>query len=92
MLVLSRYKDESIHIGEDVVITVVDVRGDRVRLGIQAPSDISVHRKEVYDAILKERDGLDTDEPPGKQQAKKGLPLVVGSAVPFGLGGGVFSE
>ena len=52
MLVLSRYKDESIVIGEgDVIVTVVDIRGDRVRLGIQARNDISVHRQEVYDAI-----------------------------------------
>jgi len=51
MLVLSRYRDESIFIGDDVVITVVDIRGDRVRIGVQAPSDVSVHRQEVYDAI-----------------------------------------
>ena len=51
MLVLSRYRDESIYIGDDVVITVVDIRGDRVRIGVQAPSDVSVHRQEVYEAI-----------------------------------------
>ena len=51
MLVLSRYRDESIYIGDDIVITVVDIRGDRVRIGVQAPSDITVHRQEVYDAI-----------------------------------------
>jgi len=51
MLVLSRYRDESIYIGDDVVITVVDIRGDRVRIGVQAPPDVSVHRQEVYDAI-----------------------------------------
>ncbi|MGL4941957.1 MAG: carbon storage regulator CsrA [Thermoguttaceae bacterium] len=55
MLVLSRYRDESIVIGDDVVITVVDVRGDRVRLGIDAPSHVSVHRREVYDAIAREK-------------------------------------
>ena len=51
MLVLSRYRDESIYIGDDIVITVVDIRGDRVRIGVQAPSDVTVHRQEVYDAI-----------------------------------------
>jgi carbon storage regulator len=54
MLVLSRQRDESIIIGDNVVITVVDVRGDKVKLGIEAPREISVHRREVYEAILKE--------------------------------------
>ena len=51
MLVLSRHRDESIIIGDDIVITVVDIRGDKVRLGIAAPIEISVHRQEVYEAI-----------------------------------------
>lgn len=55
MLVLSRQKDESIVIGDDVEITIVDVRGDKVRLGINAPREISVHRKEIYNAIQKEK-------------------------------------
>ena len=54
MLVLSRYRDESIYIGDDIVITVVDIRGDRVRIGVQAPPNISVHRQEVYEAIKNE--------------------------------------
>jgi carbon storage regulator len=54
MLVLSRHRDESIIIGDDIVITVVDIRGDKVRLGIAAPIEISVHRQEVYDAIQRE--------------------------------------
>lgn len=54
MLVLSRHRDESIMIGDDVVITVVDIRGDKVRLGIAAPQDIPVHRREVYEAIQRE--------------------------------------
>lgn len=54
MLVLSRQRDESIMIGDDVEITVVDIRGDKVRLGITAPRHIQVHRKEVYDAIKRE--------------------------------------
>ena len=54
MLVLSRQRDETIMIGDDVEITVVDIRGDKVRLGITAPRHIQVHRKEVYDAIKRE--------------------------------------
>jgi carbon storage regulator len=54
MLVLSRQRDETIMIGDDIEITVVDIRGDKVRLGINAPRDIMVHRKEVYDAIRRE--------------------------------------
>ena len=52
MLVLSRKKDESIIIGDHITITVVEIRGDKVRLGIEAPKDISVHRREVYEAIM----------------------------------------
>ena len=54
MLVLSRHRDESIMIGDNVVVTIVDIRGDKVRLGIDAPQDIPVHRQEVYDAIQRE--------------------------------------
>ena len=53
MLVLSRKKNESIVIRDDIVITVVEVRGDKVRLGIDAPKEVPVHRREVYDAIKK---------------------------------------
>jgi carbon storage regulator len=55
MLVLSRQRDESIMIGDDVEITIVDVRGDKVRLGITAPRNIPVHRREIYDAIQREK-------------------------------------
>jgi len=54
MLVLSRQRDETIVIGDNIEVTVVDIRGDKVRLGINAPKEISVHRKEVYDAIHRE--------------------------------------
>jgi carbon storage regulator len=54
MLVLSRQRDESIIVGDNVQITIVDIRGDKVRLGIQAPPHIPVHRKEVFDAIQRE--------------------------------------
>jgi len=55
MLVLSRTKDQSIIIGDNIKITIVDVRGDKVRLGITAPKDIPVHREEIYEAIQKEK-------------------------------------
>ena len=57
MLVLSRQRDESIYIdGKKIVITVVDIRGDKVRLGINAPPEVSVHRQEVYEAIERENE------------------------------------
>ena len=59
MLVLSRQKDESIIIGDDIEITIVDIRGDKVRLGINAPREVSVHRKEIYDAIQREIEAQD---------------------------------
>ncbi len=55
MLVLSRNKDDSIMIGDDIEITIIDIRGKQVRLGITAPKAISVHRREIYDAIQKEK-------------------------------------
>jgi carbon storage regulator len=51
MLVLSRKRNESIVICDNIVVTVVDVRGDRVRLGIEAPKEVPVHRREVYEKI-----------------------------------------
>ncbi len=51
MLVLSRKRDQQIVIGDEVVITIVDIRGDKVRLGITAPAHVPVHRQEVYDMI-----------------------------------------
>lgn len=54
MLVLSRHRDESIIIGDDVIVAVIDIRGDKVRLGIEAPKTTTVHRMEVYEAIQRE--------------------------------------
>src|ERR1700704_4547384 len=54
MLVLSRQRDESIMIGDNIVVTIVDIRGDKVRLGINAPTEIPVHRQEIYEAIQRE--------------------------------------
>lgn len=55
MLVLSRKTEECIRIWNDIVITIVDIRGDKVKIGVEAPKDISVHRQEVYEAIQRER-------------------------------------
>lgn len=64
MLVLSRQRDETIMIGDDIAITVVDIRGDKVRLGITAPTKIAVHRKEVYEAIKAENQRAASVSPP----------------------------
>ncbi len=68
MLVLSRQRDESIMIGDNVEIIIVDVRGDKVRLGITAPKDIPVHRREIYDAIQREKN--EKKEPQKQQEAE----------------------
>ena len=69
MLVLSRQRDESIMIGDDVEIIIVDVRGDKVRLGITAPKSIPVHRREIYDAIQREK--TEKKEPEKESKASK---------------------
>ena len=63
MLVLSRKKDERIVIGGNIVITVIEVRGDKVRLGIEAPNDIPVHRQEVWEAIKRSEAQADAARP-----------------------------
>ena len=73
MLVLSRKRDESIIIGDPeketlekcVRITIVDIRGDKVRLGVEAPSDVPVHRREVYDAIQRYNKAQGLENPQG---------------------------
>lgn len=65
MLVLSRKKNESIVINDDITIVVVEIRGDKVRLGVEAPKEVPVHRREVYDAI--------------KRSEQENKPLVSGS-------------
>lgn len=83
MLVLSRQRDEAIMIGDDVQITIVDIRGDKVRLGITAPTRIAVHRKEVYDAITRENENasriasndiVELTRPAGTAAKRKPLP------------------
>ncbi|MDR0871802.1 MAG: carbon storage regulator CsrA [Planctomycetaceae bacterium] len=68
MLVLSRKKNESVVINDNITIVVVEIRGDKVRLGIEAPKDVPVHRKEIYDAIH-------NTERRNREEAKAGSPL-----------------
>ncbi|MFK7822252.1 MAG: carbon storage regulator CsrA [Planctomycetaceae bacterium] len=60
MLVLSRKKDEKILIGDSITLMVIEIRGDKVRLGIDAPRDVTVHREEVYEAIRREQSPEDS--------------------------------
>ncbi|MBI3468811.1 MAG: carbon storage regulator CsrA [Planctomycetes bacterium] len=64
MLVLSRKKNESIVINNEITVTVVEIRGDKVRLGIQAPKEVPVHRREVYEAIHGKNSELHLAEEP----------------------------
>lgn len=61
MLVLNRERSESIKIGDDVEVVIVDIRGGKVRIGIEAPKHMPVHRREVYDAIQREKEGTSDD-------------------------------
>lgn len=63
MLVLSRTRNEEIVVGDDIRVIVVDIRGDKVRLGISAPKEVSVHRREVYEAIHREDQKLSEQVP-----------------------------
>jgi carbon storage regulator len=74
MLVLSRQRDESIMIGDNIVVTIVDIRGDKVRLGINAPTEIPVHRQEVYEAIQRENLRASKLDPKDTQGLGKGTP------------------
>lgn len=56
MLILSRKNDQQIMIGDEVVITIIGIRGDKVRIGIDAPADVPVHRKEIHEAIRRDRE------------------------------------
>ena len=79
MLVLTRQRNEKIMIGDDVEVTIVDIRGDKVRLGIEAPRKTEVHRKEVFEAkkrsaCPKERRALNNDESPPPRQTVRRRP------------------
>jgi len=70
MLVLSRKKNESIVINDDITIVVVEIRGDKVRLGVEAPKEVPVHRREVFDAIQRS-EAESTSEKPGDTPERK---------------------
>ena len=58
MLVLSRKRDEAIIINNNIIVTLLEIRGDKVRLGIEAPTEVSIHRREVYDDILRKNEDI----------------------------------
>ena len=71
MLVLTRKRDETIMIGDEIEVIVVDIRGDKVRLGITAPKSVPVDGREVYEAIKREREaGMRSENSPGEDDAK----------------------
>ena len=78
MLVLSRKKNESIVINHDITVVVVEIRGDKVRLGVEAPKEVPVHRKEVYDAIH----GLNQEKKESKEEEKPPLGIYRGEEAP----------
>ena len=70
MLVLSRKKDESIMVGDNIKLTIIEIRGDKVRLGIEAPRDVTVHREEIYKIVKKEKaeqDEIDAERKRSKE-------------------------
>lgn len=93
MLVLSRHRDETVMIGDEIELTVVDIRGDKVRIGIKAPTRVPVHRKEIYEAIRRENDAAgrldgggftkvrpEPPTPPERRTTTDGMRLVAGAA------------
>ena len=69
MLVLSRKRDERIMIGDNIVITIVDIRGDKVRIGVEAPKHVSVHRLEIYEQLLKQKQQTEVQQR-GQEEGK----------------------
>jgi len=72
MLVLSRKKNESIVINNDITIVVVEIRGDKVRLGVEAPREVPVHRREVYEAIQRnQRDDVEVESTENESEEER---------------------
>jgi carbon storage regulator len=83
MLVLSRKKDESIVINNDITIVVVEIRGDKVRLGVEAPKEVPVHRREVYEAIARSEPVATGDATsPGPPESAVEVTVEAGPATP----------
>jgi carbon storage regulator len=87
MLVLSRHRGEAIVIGDDVTITIVEIRGDKVRLGVEAPKEVSVHRQEVYAAIHRERSDAGPNDTADSGKAASARQSNSGDAPPLARGG-----
>ena len=73
MLILTRRVGESLIIGDDVTVTVLGVKGNQVRIGVDAPKNVSVHREEIYERIQKEKQGESTEQQPTDQAAGKAV-------------------
>jgi carbon storage regulator len=74
MLILTRRVGESLIIGDDVTVTVLGVKGNQVRIGVDAPKTVSVHREEIYERIQKEKQGENAEqEQPAGQTAGKAV-------------------
>jgi carbon storage regulator len=72
MLVLSRERGETVNIGDEIEVTVIDIRGDKVRLGVSAPRHVAVHRKEVYEAIKRQQKEASSQAAPPDAPAAAG--------------------
>jgi len=70
MLILTRRIGETLNIGDDVQVTVLGIKGNQVRIGINAPKDIPVHREEIYERIKQEQAGKQDSDTPGEQAAE----------------------
>jgi carbon storage regulator len=91
MLLISRKQDESLVINDDITVTVIEIRGDKVRLGLQVPRHVSVHRREVYEAIMARSDGMParTSAPPTTITLTEGqVALLERVRTSIGLSGG----
>ncbi len=67
MLILTRRVGETLMIGDEVTVTVLGVKGNQVRIGVNAPKEVAVHREEIYERIRREQNGEDSSEPNGNQ-------------------------